>query len=158
VRFLPFVVHADKPIRAVGLSRTTIAEGQLEDGTVIPKGFECAIDLKRLHRDSENYPNPHVFDPFRFSKLREEEQSDVRYGYTTVDKNYLVFGAGRHACAGRFFASMMLKIVLARLLLAYDLSLPSNTVKPKNVTFNAGIVPDTKAEIVFKRRMTTKVA
>ena len=33
------------------------------------------------------YPNPDVFDPFRFSKLRDETGSNAKYGFASVDKN-----------------------------------------------------------------------
>lgn len=69
------------------MNRFTIAEGHLADGTIIPKGIQCVINLKSIHFDPEKYPNPHVFDPFRFAKLRGEEESDVRHGFTTVDKD-----------------------------------------------------------------------
>jgi len=139
-----------------GMARITIAEGQFPDGTIIPKGLQCVINLESVHFDPEIYPNPHIFDPFRFSKLRSEEESDVRHGFTTVDKNFIPFGTGRHACPGRFFAAMELKIILAQLLLKYDFSLPPNTSRPKNIILNGGVFPDPKAEIVFRHRHTEK--
>jgi len=70
-----------------------------------------------------------------------------------VDSSYLPFGAGRHTCAGRFFAAMELKLMLAHILLEYDVSYPPPiTERPKNATFNGAIIPDTKAHLIFKPR------
>lgn len=51
---------------------------------------------------------------------------------------------------------MVLKIILAQLLLNYDLSLPPNTARPKSITFNTAVVPDPEAKIEFRHRMATK--
>lgn len=61
----------DAPL--VGMNRLTIANGKLPDGVVIPPGYQVTVNLKHIHRDPQIYSNPHVFDPFRFSKLREAE-------------------------------------------------------------------------------------
>lgn len=56
------------------MSRRTIADGHLTDGTTIPAGYEVAFDLKRIHLDPEVYPDPYRFDPFRFSKIRADSK------------------------------------------------------------------------------------
>jgi hypothetical protein len=51
-----------------------------------------------------------------------------------------------------FFSTlqMELKIMLAHILLNYDIKFASGTTKrPTNTTFNGAIIPDTKAEMVF---------
>ncbi|KAF9501445.1 cytochrome P450 [Pleurotus eryngii] len=137
----------------LGMNRITIAKGNLPDGVVIPSGYQVAVNLKHFHRDPQVYPNPHVFDPFRFSKLRENEDSSVKYGFTTVDPHFLPFGAGRHACPGRFFAAMELKIMIAIILLNYDFKLPDGEVtRPKDVIFAGAVIPPTKEHLLFKPR------
>jgi len=140
------------------MNRVTLAEGRLADGTIIPQGFAVVVNAKNVHMDPEKYPNPQVFDMFRFSKMRDDEESSVRHDFTTLDKDFLPFGAGRHACPGRFFAAMELKIILAQLLLNYDFSLPPNTSKPKNKTFQYVVIPDTKAKISFRPRVAEESA
>ncbi|KAF7347451.1 Ent-kaurene oxidase [Mycena venus] len=108
----------------IGLNRVLVKPAVLEDGTIVPPGYNIAIPLKGLHFDPSVYPEPEKFDCFRFSKLRETEESDVKHGFTTIERNFVPFGLGRHACPGRFFASMELKIMLAHMLLNYDISLP----------------------------------
>ncbi|KAG9221143.1 hypothetical protein CCMSSC00406_0005418 [Pleurotus cornucopiae] len=137
----------------LGMNRLTIANGKLPDGVVIPPGYQVTVNLKHIHRDPQIYSNPHVFDPFRFSKLREAEDSSVKYGFTTVDNFFLPFGAGRHACPGRFFASMELKIIIAIILLNYEFKLPDGEVtRPKNVVFAGAVIPPTKEHLLFKPR------
>jgi len=71
----------------VGVTRATIQDGTLPDGTFIPAGNQVSVDLLSIHRNPAVYPNPDVFDPFRFSKMRDEAGSDAKYGFATVDKN-----------------------------------------------------------------------
>jgi hypothetical protein len=48
---------------------------------------------------------------------------------------------------------MQLKMLLAYILLNYDFHFPNGvTTRPENITFDAGIIPDPKAKLVFKRR------
>lgn len=152
----------DSALREVGrfyglmyfaLGRVALVGCDLGDGTSVPPGCRVAIDMKAIHFNPDIYPNPEVCDLFRFSKLRAGESSDSKYGFATIDPNYLPFSAGRHACAGRFFAAMELKIMVAHILLRYDVSLPPGaTSRPKNIIFNGAIVPDPKAHLILTPR------
>jgi len=71
----------------------------LPSGAVIPVGYTVAIYLKAIHENPDLYPNPHVFDPFRFSRLREgshNEEMDAKWAFSTVDRSvsgvFLVIG------------------------------------------------------------------
>ncbi|KAF8204327.1 cytochrome P450 [Mycena galopus ATCC 62051] len=139
---------------SVGLGRRTIKPAAMVDGTVIPPGCDIAVPLKLIHFDETVYPEPYKFDCFRFSKLRESEDSDVKYGFATVEKDFLLFGLGRHACPGRFYASMELKIMLSHLLLNYDVRLADGaTEAPKPTTFAHSVVPDMKARVTLTPRV-----
>jgi cytochrome P450 len=62
----------------------------LPSGVVVPVGFTVAIYLKAIHNNPDIYPNPHVFDPFRFSRLREDnhnEGMDAKWAFSTADRN-----------------------------------------------------------------------
>ncbi|KAJ8692629.1 hypothetical protein PTI98_009925 [Pleurotus ostreatus] len=136
-----------------GMSRRTIADGLLSDGVVIPAGHEVAFDVRRIHFNPEVYRDPYRFDPFRFSKIRAETDCGAKYGFTTVDNHFLPFGLGRHACPGRFFASMQLKVIIAYFLLNYDIKFPAGqTTRPKNVVFAGAIFPPLNAHLLVKPR------
>jgi len=152
----------DSALREVGryyglthfaLPRFAVVGCDLEDGTHVPPGYRVAIDMKTIHFNPLVYPDANRCDLFRFSKMGTIIGSEAQCGFTTVDDNYLPFGAGRHACAGRSFASMELKLMLAHILLEYEVSYPAGvTERPNNVVFNGAIVPDTKAHLVFMPR------
>ncbi|KAJ7361121.1 cytochrome P450 [Mycena albidolilacea] len=141
-------------LSCVGLDRRLIKPVSLADGTVLPSGYSIAVPLAPIHFDASVYPEPEKFDCFRFSKLRNTEEGVVKHGFTTVEKNFVPFGLGRHACPGRFLASMELKTMLAHMLLNYDLSLPDGVkTVPKPMKLSGFVMPNPSACIVLAPRV-----
>ncbi|KAF8204330.1 cytochrome P450 [Mycena galopus ATCC 62051] len=141
-------------ISPIGLGRLTIKPAVMVDGTVVPSGYNIAVPLKPIHFDENVYPEPYKFDCFRFSKLRESKGSDIKYRFTNIEKDFMLFGLGRHACPGRFFASMELKIMLSHLLLNYDVRLADGAKEaPKSITFAHNVMPDMKACVTLTPRV-----
>lgn len=104
----------------------------LSDGTHIPHGVLIAFSQNLLHEDPAHYPeNPSEYNAFRFSAPREsylaqasEAKDPMKLTKALEAKNealiavgpdFLGFGAGRHACPGRFFASQEMKLALAHM-------------------------------------------
>ncbi|KAJ7666786.1 cytochrome P450 [Mycena polygramma] len=140
---------------AVGSSRLTLREAVISDGIVIPEGSVVALAPKPLHLNPRAYPDPHTFDPFRFSKLRTGDNTarDIQQSFTNLSNDYIVFGVGKHGCPGRFLAALMIKIIVAELLLNYDLAFPAGASQsPKPFAFNIFTVPNPTAKLVFTRR------
>jgi sterol 14-demethylase len=61
--------------------------------------------------------DPHVYDPSRFGPGREEDKVGGKF--------YTPFSAGRHACSGKDFAYMQIKVIWSHLLRNFDLELIS---------------------------------
>ncbi|KIM94803.1 hypothetical protein OIDMADRAFT_135336 [Oidiodendron maius Zn] len=107
-------------------------------------------------RDPNLYPEPETFKPFRFAKLYEAADKEglklekARLGWAATSKTYSTFGAGRHACPGRFFASTSVKVFLAYMLMNYDIEkMPE---RPTTPSVGMALLPPLKATIRFKRR------
>jgi len=69
------------------------------NGITIPAGTVVLAAINGIHTDSEIYPNPEVFDGFRFAKLRESNGGGMasRHQAGTTSAIHLPFGHGRHA-------------------------------------------------------------
>ncbi|KAJ7472841.1 cytochrome P450 [Mycena latifolia] len=140
---------------SVGSSRLTLREAVVADGIVIPEGSVVALAPQPLHFNPQVYPDPHTFDAFRFSKLRTGDNfmPEAQQSFTNLSNDYIVFGVGRHSCPGRFLAALKIKLILAEVLLNYDLSFPPGaTTTPKPFAFNNFTVPNQSAKLVFTRR------
>ncbi len=71
--------------------------------------------------------------------------------FVTVTKENMSFGLGRHACPGRFFAANEIKLILARMLLEFDFSMPEGQEKRfVNLVVATSMVRDSKREILVR--------
>lgn len=119
---------------AMGFSsfqRKVLKTFTLSNGQVIPAGCIIEVPVIGIYNDNEFFPDADKFDPLRFYKMRQSktEQKTVskqvemvaNAQFVSVSQTSLTFGYGRHACPGRFFAVNEIKMILATLLLNYDL-------------------------------------
>lgn len=95
------------------------------DGYLIPKGFSVMLAPYTLHRRTDYFPDPELFDPERFTPERERQLP--RYAY-------LPFGAGPRICIGMYVAMMEGHLLLATLAQRASFSLlPNQTIEPDPV-------------------------
>lgn len=97
-----------------------VAAQNLEfDGYEIPAGMRILYSIYLTQRHPAYWENPDQFDPERFNADRRIEP------YT-----FLPFGGGPRNCIGAAFAQVESKVVLARLLQRFDLTLLKQNVRP----------------------------
>ncbi len=80
------------------------AEDRLPSGAVLPARARVFISPWNLHRNPRWFPDPHRFDPERFS----EENTRTRPAFS-----YFPFGGGGHRCLGESFAELEGLLILA---------------------------------------------
>ncbi|MEM7798007.1 MAG: cytochrome P450, partial [Chloroflexota bacterium] len=81
------------------------------DGYRFEKGETLIFSIYALHRLSEYYPDPLMFDPERFAP---DQEPPPRYAY-------IPFGAGSRTCIGNAFAMLEMQVIMATVLRAVDL-------------------------------------
>lgn len=52
---------------------------------------------RAMHLDEEIYAHAEVFDPFRFSNMRDEAGEGAKHQMVSTSVEYIPFGHGRHA-------------------------------------------------------------
>ena len=138
----------------VSFSRIVKEPITLSDGVHLPRNTLFSVASAAILKDPTMVPNPEVFDPLRsYRKRLGDAQEANRHQFSTTTKNDLVFGHGKYACPGRFFAAHEIKMILSRLLLRYDFSYPPNKGRPVNYTAYEAVYPDLSARLVIKRRV-----
>ncbi|KAI0395382.1 cytochrome P450 [Xylariaceae sp. FL0594] len=138
----------------LSFNRRVMQPLHLSDGVTIPAKTFITMATNSIARDPQNYSDPDTFDGFRFYKRRQQSAQDAtRHQFVSTGPDSLPFGHGKFACPGRFFAAAQIKVVLANILLGYDVSFPDGqTARPENIFSGEGIGPDRTQRIVFKRR------
>ncbi|KAK2461616.1 hypothetical protein APHAL10511_006079 [Amanita phalloides] len=111
----------------LSMMRKTTKPFAFSNGVVIPEGTMLYAASHPVHFDPEIYPKAEEFDGFRFEKLMDHDSlyfnqdKGSRYQLVATSPYFLAWGHGKHACPGRFFAAVELKIMLAHLILNYDI-------------------------------------
>ncbi|GAW21478.1 hypothetical protein ANO14919_109970 [Xylariales sp. No.14919] len=139
-----------KPIESALMRSLAVTDVKLSDGTVVPKGDVVAVSSHRMW-DSELFPSPDKFDPYRFYHRRQEPGKEAASQLANTSVDQYGFGLGRRACPGRFFATNSAKIVLTHILMKYDWKLQDG-FEPKPVYRAFGIRFDPRTVIEAKRR------
>ncbi|KAJ4031833.1 hypothetical protein NW761_013023 [Fusarium oxysporum] len=132
--------------------RAAIADMKLPDGTFVPKGTKLEINTCSIHKDHKLYENPEQFDGLRFHKWRKAPGKEKRYMYSSSGTDDLSWGFGRHACPGRYLSAINIKLIMAELLMNYDIKLPDGVSRPKNIEFEVLCSPEPDFEILLKDR------
>lgn len=125
----------------------------LSDGTQLPVGTKLLAPQCGISHDSRYYEEPDRFDPLRFFRMRQRSDDDAnRYQFTSICDTNLNFGAGKHACPGRFFAGNEIKMILAYFLINFEVKLKDGQERPKSMVLMMTKTPDPNAELMFRRR------
>ncbi|XP_068943079.1 cytochrome P450 4F11-like isoform X2 [Petaurus breviceps papuanus] len=95
---------------------------QLPDGRIIPKGCTCTISIFGTHHNPTVWPNPEVYDPYRFDLDKVQKMSPLAF---------MPFSAGPRNCIGQNFAMYEMKVVLALTLLRFRILHDDHPVRRK---------------------------
>ncbi|KAF2764027.1 cytochrome P450 [Teratosphaeria nubilosa] len=146
------------PMLALTFQRIVRKDITLKDGVRLPAGTHIAVPAEAIGFDPEALPgggDPNVFDPFRYSRLREDPSKTEninRYQFAMTSSDDLHFGHGRFACPGRFFASSEIKLILVYMLLRYDFKFANGRTRPGTFCYAETMVPDTTVKIIVRKR------
>jgi cytochrome P450 len=155
------------PTRA--LVRQVMVDGLKTDtGLPLPRGALVSFVRQPMHTDPDLFPDPNNYDPFRFVRLREADDSgangdDKKAPPTDADgirsphsflstANLLIFGRVRNSCPGRYFVDFQLKMLISYLFTHYDIKFVEKD-RPVNKWLLEFIFPPKQVKIAVKRRV-----
>ncbi|CAE7025952.1 hypothetical protein CFE70_003690 [Pyrenophora teres f. teres 0-1] len=142
------------PTGVTAFGRTVMKGFTLSNGQYIPQGVIIETPAAAVYTDGEYYSNPEIFDGYRSFNLRASgNAADIaRNQFVTTNELNLNFGYGRHACPGRFFATNEIKMVLARMILEYDMKMPDGqTERYPQIDMGRMSIPNPTKTLLFKK-------
>jgi len=108
---------------------------------VYPKYSDVYVSPYLIHRDSDIFPDPSVFNPNRF--LGEPKH----HRFACVQ-----FSAGKRACIGKKFAFIEIKTLIAKVIMNFKLSL-ENEQEEVIPTMAIGLSSKDPLKVLFVKRM-----
>ncbi|RHZ54931.1 hypothetical protein Glove_421g63 [Diversispora epigaea] len=127
----------------VGSPHRCLESYTFKNGMTIPKGRIVQTYLMDIHYNTTAYgPEPRSFLPYH--------GLENNFPATKTDKNYFIFGSGKHACPGRFLAVNEIKIGMHKLILNYHIKTPSGKIE-KKVYYGPYAVPPATG-LIFENR------
>ncbi|OKL60382.1 hypothetical protein UA08_04238 [Talaromyces atroroseus] len=127
----------------------------LPDGQRLPQGTTVCISGWGLHHDEGIFPQPFEFVHDRFMRAEEEvkEQAEgvKKSAAAETNEHFVAWGIGKHACPGRFFAVDLIKIILAHVLVDYEVKFLGE--RPGNIWIEYNVLPPPSATLSIRRRV-----
>ncbi|RGB42164.1 cytochrome P450 [Rhizophagus diaphanus] len=113
------------------------------NGFTIPEGRKIMLYSIDMLKAKEYFgDDAEEFKPFRFLNRNSPA--------TKVDRSYIVFGGGKHACPGRFFAISETKLFLHKIILKYKVSTENGKIEDK--VFVGPFTSPSQVGLVFENR------
>ncbi|KAI3327515.1 cytochrome P450 [Ustulina deusta] len=149
---------------AISCRRKALQDYILQDGSRIGKGDWVCIPQRAMMQDPLRYSSPSTFDGFRFARAnvslcQGNRTSDVpdeaRSKLTEASIHWPIWGLGKTACPGRFYASLVLKLIVTQILEEWECDMPDRK-SARNMVWRSSVVPLERTEVVFWKQQGPK--
>ena len=139
---------------SVGFNRKVLSSVKLSDGvTVLPTGTFINMAAGPMSRDPTFYDEPNTFNGYRFYSPDGGAAQPPAHDFTGIEPGNVAWGSGRLTCPGRWYASAMNKLMVASLLVCYDIQFPEGqSTRPPSIYSDGTIMPSPTQEILFRER------
>lgn len=144
-------------LHLVTWNRITDKPITLANGLHLPAGTRVAVPSNAILQDPSKVPgtDASIYDAFRYSRIREDREhpeNAQKYLMAKTDLDNLAFGYGKFACPGRFYAVNEMKMILARLLICFELRYPEGKGRPESFTIDSDLYPDPSTRLLIRKR------
>ncbi|KAI0466541.1 cytochrome P450 [Xylaria cf. heliscus] len=148
--------HRTSPTLIQGMKRLFKKSYTFRNGIHVPKGTYTAMMLSEIENDPEQTPNPEMFDALRSYREKQmlglDNPASREYDFSTTTRTALGFGYGRTACPGRFFASLVIKMVFVKLLTEYEFRFLPGEGRPQTINLYDFLITSPAQKILVRRR------
>jgi cytochrome P450 len=144
------------PTVLLGMKRLFKQSHTFHNGIHVPAGAFTTMMVAEIENDPEHTPNPEVFDALRSYREKQTlglgSPASRDLDFAAATRTALGFGYGRSACPGRFFASLIIKMVFVKLLTEYEFRFLPGEGKPQPMSWHDFLVTSPTQKIQMRRR------
>ncbi|KAF2684170.1 cytochrome P450 [Lentithecium fluviatile CBS 122367] len=147
------------PPNYLSFDRIATSTFTLQDGTAIPKGTFISMAAGPMAMDPGYYEDAQTFSATRFCKTDESavesgaEKSQWAHEFVSTESGNIHWGHGRFTCPGRWYASAVMKVVIAQILRKYEVKFPEGQrERLPNVYLDLIVEPNPKQVVRFRAR------
>ncbi|KAF3000341.1 hypothetical protein E8E14_002268 [Neopestalotiopsis sp. 37M] len=146
------------PVESQSMRRCALQPFSLSDGTKVAVGEWACTPVRAIMQSPEFYPSPMQFHGFRFAPKAETpvvSNDNLNFRQpspsklTDIREDWHVWGVGRMACPGRFYATAIMKMIIGQIVLDYDCELQEPEA-PRWFTWRSSMLPKASTMVVFK--------
>ncbi|MCJ1351569.1 MAG: hypothetical protein MMC33_001553 [Icmadophila ericetorum] len=140
------------PPTVLGMKRLFKQSFTFSNGLHIPQGTYVCLPTFAIENDPEHTMNPDTFDGLRSYRLRQRKGEKENHQFSSAEPTVLNFGYGKSACPGRFFASLIIKMVFVKLLTEYEFRFLPGKARPKNLMAHEFLFPWPWDKVLMRRK------
>ncbi|KAI1169518.1 cytochrome P450 [Nemania sp. FL0916] len=148
------------PVESVSTRRKATRPFNLRDGTKVEVGEWICSAVRGMNLDPDNYSRVNEFHGFRFVpkdvlEARVTETPSLFEAFDKpsefVDLDWQLWGTGKSACTGRWYAAAMIKIILGTFIQKWDMEL-ADPKATRHFCWRTFIYPIPSTKFVLKPR------
>ncbi|KAF7512407.1 hypothetical protein GJ744_001342 [Endocarpon pusillum] len=133
-----------RPSDSISVRRKALQQYTFSDGTHIAAGDVVCAPMRAMMLDESNSSDSRTFDGFRFVDAGSKSQSKLVDGETKL----LLWGLGKRACPGRYYAVHALKLCVIHTLMNYEVEMGSE--RQRTLNWRSSTVPCSDTNLLFR--------
>ncbi|KAI1101340.1 cytochrome P450 [Jackrogersella minutella] len=150
------------PVECMSIRRKALKPFSFADGTTVQPGQWVCAPLASMSLDPNNHARPDEFHGFRFVHASDLEQSLSKtrpHGFQVPEgqrpseftdlEGIPLWGSGKLSCAGRYYASAVIKTTVALFLTKWDMQLAAPNAR-QHFTWRSWIYPYAGTKVILR--------
>ncbi|KAF2014336.1 cytochrome P450 [Aaosphaeria arxii CBS 175.79] len=138
------------PSDSISMRRKALQTYRFRDGTVVNKGDWVCVPLRRFPAKISS----HAIPSHQSSESSGKTDGGLNTSFTNLGADFPLWGMGKHACPGRFYASSILKLLVGNIIMNFDIDIDAVYMEEKRRTFiwRTAVVPRASIHLGVRRR------
>jgi cytochrome P450 len=131
-------------------SRVMLKKHTLSNGVCLERGQFICVNSYCRSKDPKIFHDPEKYDALR--AYNDDLEEHTARPFKVVHGEDFRWGSGRWACAGRYIAALVAKVILVRLLDEYEFEFSGSDKRPTNMTLHEFVFVNPSVKLRARRR------